>query len=113
MTTISAKARLSWMKLTDEDVGVVVANGGQGLITIDDFAQLNEKFVEDICGVLQRPGGTTGGVSNSGVAVSAIAEAKLKGMIYYIKHFKRIGRTYTHADVDITNVHAMYHQQNM
>ena len=48
MATRSANVMLSQMKLTDEYVGVVVANGGQGLINIDDFAQSNEKYVEDI-----------------------------------------------------------------
>ena len=34
--------------MKDEAVGVVVDNNGQGLITIDDFAQLNEKYVEGL-----------------------------------------------------------------
>ena len=40
---------LSRMRLPDEAVAVVAANDGQGLITIDDFAQLNDKSVESIC----------------------------------------------------------------
>ena len=43
---------LSITKLIDEADGVVAANNGQGLITIDDFAQLNEKSVEGLCWVL-------------------------------------------------------------
>ena len=31
---------LSRMKLEDETIDVVVANDGQGLVTIDEFAQL-------------------------------------------------------------------------
>ena len=84
---------LSRMKLTDETVCVVVANYGQGLITIDDFAQLNENSLEGLCRVLRRPGGPIGGVSNPEVAVSEMAEENLQGMNYYIKHFKRIGST--------------------
>ena len=61
MNTRNAKAMLSKLKLTDESVGVVVSNDGQGLITVDDFAQVNEKYVEDLCRVLQRPKGNTGG----------------------------------------------------
>ena len=34
-------------------------------------------------------------------------------MIYYIKHLKRIGRTCTHANVEINKVRAMYHQRDM
>ena len=64
---------LSIMKLIDEAYGVVAANNGQGLIPIDDFSQSNEKSVEGLFQVLQRPGGTTRGVSNTRVAVSVMA----------------------------------------
>ena len=101
------------MNLIDKAVGVVVTNNGQGIITIDDFAQLNEKSVEGIFWVLISSGGTTGEVSNSRVAVSDMAEAYLQSMIYYIKHFKRIGCTCTHADVDLSKVRAIYHQRDM
>ena len=104
---------LSWMKLTDEAIGVVIANESQGLTTIDGFSQLNEKFVEGIWRVLRNPGGTTGGVYNTGVAVSEMTEAILQLIIYYIKSFKSIGRTCTHADTDLSKFRAVYHQRDM
>ena len=65
MATREAKAMLSRMKLTEEAVGVVVDKNGQGIVTNDDFTQLNEKSVEGIFRVLRRPGGTTeGGVQS-------------------------------------------------
>ena len=42
-----------------------------------------------------------------------MAEANLQGIIYHIKHLKKIGRTYTHANVDLTKVRAIYHQRDM
>ena len=42
-----------------------------------------------------------------------MAEANLQGKIYDIKHFKRIGRTCKHADVDLPKVHTIYHQKDM
>ena len=54
-----------------------------------------------------------GGVSNPGVAVSAMAEEYLQKMIHYMKSFKIIGCTCTHADVELSKVSAMYHQQDM
>ena len=69
--------------------------------------------MEGICQVLQKPGGTTGEVSDPGVAVSEISEANLQGTIYYIKHFKRIGRTCTHADIELYKVRVMYHHRDM
>ena len=42
-----------------------------------------------------------------------MAEANLQGMIYYINHFKRIVRTCTHADVELSKVRMMYHQRYM
>ena len=65
------------MNIIDEAVGVVFDNDGQGIITIDDFYQSNEKYVEVLCQVLHRNGGTTGGNSNTGVVVSEMAEANL------------------------------------
>ena len=104
---------LSRMNLADEAFGVIVANDCHGLVTIDELSQLNEKSVEGIFRVLRRPGGTTGEVFNPGVAVSAMAEANLQGMIYYINKFKIIGCTCTHADVDIFKVRAIYHHRDM
>ena len=54
-----------------------------------------------------------GGVTNTRVAVSAIDEANLQVMIYYIKHFKRIGCTCTHANVELAKYRAIYHQWDM
>ena len=42
-----------------------------------------------------------------------MAEANLQGMIYYIKHFKRIGRTCTHANFELAKVYTMYDQKYM
>ena len=69
--------------------------------------------MEGLCEVLRSPGGTTGVVSNPVVAVSEMVEANVHGIIYYIKHFKRIGRTCTHADVDLSKVRDMHHQWDM
>ena len=101
------------MKLIYEDAGVVVDNDGQRIITIDYFFQLNYKYVEGLCRVLQRPGGNTGWVSNTGVALSAMTEANLQGMIYHIKNSNRIGGTCTHADVELAKFHAIYHRKYM
>ena len=82
---------LSIMKLTDEAVGVVDAKYGQGVITIGDFAQLNEKSVEGLCRVLLRPGGTTrggGGVQSWGFSVSDGWGEPTRHDILYIYIFK-------------------------
>ena len=50
------------------------------------------------------------GVYNPRVAVSAMSESNLQGMIYYIKHFYRIGRTCTHANVELSKVCALHHK---
>ena len=51
---------LSIMKLTDESFGVIFAKNSQGLNTIDYLSQLNEKYLEGLFQVLQRPGGNEG-----------------------------------------------------
>ena len=50
---------------------------------------------------------------NTGVSVSVMAEANLKGMIYYIKHFKRIKHMCRHTNVELSKVPEMYHQRDM
>ena len=52
-------------------------------------------------------------MSNPGVAVSEMDESNLEIMIYFIKYSKRIGRTCTHANVELSKVSAMYHQRDM
>ena len=101
------------MKLIDKAVAVVIAKDGQGLIKIDDFPQSNDKSVEGLFQVLRRPGWTAMCVSNNLVAVPAMAEVNLQGMIYYIKQFKRIWRTCTHVDLDLSKVRDIYHQRDM
>ena len=113
MATNYVKTMLAQMNLTYDAVGVIVANACQWLISNDYFAQWNEKAVEGLYQVLIRLGMTSGGVSNPEVVVSEMAEANLHGMIYYIELFKSIGRACKHADVDLTKVHAIYHQRYM
>ena len=69
--------------------------------------------MEDLCRVLRSHGGDIVGVSNTGVAVSAMAEANLKVIIYYFKHINRIGRTSTHDNVEISKVCVIYHKRYM
>lgn len=108
----AARQMLVRMGLTNEAAAVVVDAGGQGLISIDDFAQLNEKSVKGLCRSLRRPGGQTNGVVNHGVSVGQMAETNFEGMVYYIKHFKRVSRTCTYADVLLPSVRALYNQRD-
>ena len=77
----AARQMLVRMGLTAEAAAVVVDAGGQGLVSIDDFAQLNEKSVQGLCQRLRRPGGQTNGVVNHGVSVGQMAETNLEGMV--------------------------------
>ena len=52
-------------------------------------------------------------MSNPRVVVSEMAESNLQELIYYINHFKRIWRTYTHDDVELPKVRAIYCQKYM
>ena len=77
-----AKTVLVQMKLIDEAGSIIIANYGQGLISVDDFAHLKDKYVEGLSQVLRRTGGTTGGSANLGDAVSAMDEANLQVIVY-------------------------------
>ena len=56
--------------------------------------------------------GLHGCVCNTGVAVSEMAEENIQGMIYYIKHFKRIFHTCKNAYVDLDRFRTTYHQRH-
>ena len=57
--------------------------------------------------------GLQGGVSNPRVALAAMDEANLQGMLYYTQIFTMIGRMCTHPYVELSKVRAMYHQREM
>ena len=58
-------------------------------------------------------GGMQWGVYNTEFVLSEIGEANLQGMIYYIKNSKRIGRTCTHANVELDKFRAVYHHREI
>ena len=62
-------------------VQVMVAADGQGLSSMDNFLIMDDKVIGTICRVVRKPGGR-----DDGKVVSAIAQIKLKSMVYYIKH---------------------------
>ena len=52
MATRNVNTMIARMKLTDEAVGSVIANDGQVIIAIDNFAQFNEKYLEGLFRVM-------------------------------------------------------------
>ena len=87
---------------------VMVAGDGQGLSSMDDFLTMDEEVIGTICRVVRKPGG-----GDDGKAVSAIAEANLKTMVYYIKHQARISRTVNFASVTLQKVRKLKRQQEL
>ena len=87
---------------------VMVAADGQGLSSMDDFLMMDEEVIGTICRVVRKPGG-----GDDGKAVSAIAEANLKTMVYYIKHQARISRTVNFASVTLPKVRKLKRQQEL
>ena len=73
MATNCSRVILTKTKLTDKAASVAVANDGQEIILVDDFALLSYKYLEGLCRLLNRPRGTTGELSNPAVAVSEMA----------------------------------------
>ena len=105
---VATRALLVRMGFTDDAAGRVVAADGQGLSNIEDFQQLDEKTMELTCKGIRRPGG-----NEVGFPVSSVAEMNFKNMINYMKHFQRINRTLTQADITLVKVRSFCHQQNI
>ena len=115
MTDVAAaRTIIGRTKLTDDSATVAFAEKGQGITYRNDFSQLDEKSVENLCRVLCRPRGSImGGPSNNGIAVLVMAETNLQGVLYFINHHTRFDRTYNYANVALTQVGKLYHQNDM
>ena len=73
------------MKLSNEAAVEVTSNAGQGLSSIDDFAEMDKEGVELVFRQLARPGGVdAAGNRNPGIKVSAVAQLNFGLMCYYV-----------------------------
>ena len=75
-TTTAAKAMLKRMGLTDYAAAEVVDVDGQGLSTIEDFAQMHKNDIYSMFKLMSCHGGAVG----TGVKVSAVAQSNFKDM---------------------------------
>ena len=91
---VAIKAMIDRMGFTSEDQYWTYDVTHQVIQSIEYFGQLNEENVKTLCKVLRRPGVTVtvGGaqVVDNGVAISAMAETNLQGVVRFISHYDRI-----------------------
>jgi hypothetical protein len=82
----------------------------QGLGTVADFGALTENDIENICKIIQRPGGTIPNpafgqvgrgvlaqpptLPNTGIPIGHLHEKRLKMVRYYMFHLQRIQRDF-------------------
>lgn len=104
----ATRALLVRMGFTNNAAERVVAADGQGLVSIEDFQQMDEKTIESCMKGIRRPGG-----NGVGFPVSGMAEQNFRNMIKYVKHFQRINRTLTQADITLVKVRSFQHQTNI
>ena len=108
-TVNAAKAMLKRIGLTDDAAREVVADTGQGLSTIEDFAQMDKDDIQAMFKLMSRHGGAGAGI---GVKVSAVAQSNFKDMCYLLSHrLNRIDRTTIHTDVQLAIVKKMKFQR--
>jgi hypothetical protein len=89
----------------------IVSAAGQA-IAFEDLVDLAEDDITTLCSALRRPGGTIAGpapgnveIRNPGIPVSALAERRLKIVVYLARLFEgRINRTLTPAMISIVEV---------
>ena len=110
-----ASAMLQRMGLTLEAASEITSAQGQGLITLDDFAQMDKDGIKMLFYSLARPGGTdAAGNRNPGTKVSAQAQINFGLMCYYIAHRSlRVDRNVTFAAVTLVAVKKMKPQQQL
>ena len=87
----------------------IVAPAGQGIL-FEDLVDLANEDITTLCSALRRPGGTILNpanevIQNPGIPVSALAERRLKIVIYIARlYVRRITRTLTPVMITIDEV---------
>jgi hypothetical protein len=98
---------LNTLLITSNDLRV--AQRGQGLQGIDDYADLSDDDIGDMCTNIRKPGGTIPNpaynpvnpvagvpmlIPNPGVPVGHLIERRLKMLRYYCYHLQRVQRQF-------------------
>ena len=86
--------------------------GDQGINSVDELRILDDEQSENLCKVLRRPGGESGGNPNRGVQVSAKAEEALKLAIYYVKHQDRVSRAVDVGQMTLVSIRKLVKQRD-
>ena len=75
------------MKLSQAAATEVTSATGQGISSLDNFAEMDKEGVELVFRQLTRPGGVdAGGNRNPGIKISAIVQINFGLMCYYVRH---------------------------
>ena len=78
---------LVWMKLSNQAATEVTSAQGQGISSLDDFAEMDKVGVELVVRQLARPGGVDAqGNRNPGIKISAVGQLNFGLMCYYVRH---------------------------
>ena len=76
---------LVWMKLSNQAAAEVTSASGQGISSLDNFAEMDKEGVELVFRQLACPGGVdAAGNQNLGIKISAIGQLNFGLMCYYI-----------------------------
>ena len=75
------------MKLYNQAATEVTSDQGQGILSLDDFAEMDKEGVELVFRQLTRPGGVDAlGNQNPGIKILAIGQINFGLMCYYVRH---------------------------
>ena len=98
--TVTIRAALVRMGFSKDAAGVVVDD--QGLNELTEFRILTDNEVENLCRVIQKPGG-----ADDGHVVPLRAENNLKLACFYLKYKHMTSRTVPVADITLDNVRSL------
>ena len=75
------------MNLSNQAATEVTSAQGQGISSLDDFAEMDKDGVELVFRQLARPGGVDAQENrNPGIKISAVGQINFGFMCYYVKH---------------------------
>ena len=106
MTIQTSRAMMVRLGFTEAAADEIYS--GQGIDSIDEWANLDESDVTSLCRTVRKPGG-----GGAGKMISYKAEMNLQAAVFFIYHKHRTSRTVDYTNITVPEIRALKKQREM